>query len=209
MNTKSEASCDMDNTTLTQTLFNTDAEYEWIIPVFGKVAVNETSEWEKVEGEQLCSTGLKVMSQNGSTVAEINFPAGYTSDIYPDIYLYLFNEKTYIMVEVKDQEMADYYIVYEVDANSSSLNQIGEPKRVSVYPTTPKRGTPVTVSLGDLSGNAQITVVALNGRTVYGRTVSAGTNSIDINTDRFPQGMYIVNVNDGKTVRQATKIIIR
>lgn len=79
MYAKSETCGDMDDIILTQTLFNTDADYEWIIPIYEVRNVSYENEYEKVEGNMVVCTGIKVMSQNGATVATVNFPAGYTS----------------------------------------------------------------------------------------------------------------------------------
>lgn len=195
---------------LTQTLFNNDDYYEWMIPVYEAIDCSYTTEYEKVEGERIYCIGFKVESESGSVVAEINAPAGYVFyDYYPD--LFIMNQKSFLIIEMHDLGRTSYfYGIYEIDSENASVKMVGAPHRVSVNPTTPRRGTLVNVDLGNPANEGcKIVVTSTSGRTVMTKAVEPGSMGTTIDTARFERGMYIVTVTDGKTIRENTKIIIR
>lgn len=210
---RKNADClDYNNVELSQTLFNTDAQFEWVIPVYSAYDCSYENEYEKVEGKKLGVSGYKVVSENGSTIASFDLPAGY-SQRYEDLYLYEIGSKNYIIV-CCSTDPQDYsneeYVVYEIDAASSSVRQIAEPRKVRVSPTAPRRGTSVNVEFGTPAGDdCKVVVTSVNGRTVLSRNIAPGTTATAVDTDRFEAGMYIVTVTDGRSSREATKIIIR
>lgn len=197
---------------LSQTLFNNDALFEWIMPVYEAVDVNYTNGSSKIEGQEPRCTGLKVMSENGSMVTTVKFPEGYSG--YDECSLYKIGGKYYLVVEVqKTSELytnAYYSLIYSVTPGSSSLKQVNGPTRMRVNPTKLNQGTPITVDLGGQAGNQwKLTVVSVGGNTVLNRNIEPGVTSAVIDTAGFASGMYLVYVNDGKTSREATKIVIR
>ncbi len=208
---KSPDCVDMDDFTLSQTLFNNDDLYEWIIPTFEAVDCNYQTEYEIIEGQQVKAVGFKVQSENGATVADVRFPAGLYCYHNPDIRLYMINDKNYLGIEVSDISSREYYyITYEVNAQNASVNMIDAPRRISVHPTTPRRGTDIHIDLGQPAGeHSTLTVTSLSGRNIVSRNIEPGTTSTTIDTGRLEQGMYIVTVSDGNSSRETTKIVIR
>jgi len=202
---------DMYELIVTQTLFNTDDKYEWIIPIYEAVDCSYEDRYEKVDGKEVKGTGFKVVSEDGSVVATVKFPDGYFYD--NDFYLYYLGSDYYLSVAVgmDGSEGREFYeIIYAVTPGSSSINQVAVAKNVSISPRTPHRGTPVTVSLGTQAGDrCRVSVVSMSGRIVDDRFMEPGATSTAINTDRLEAGMYIINVNDGKSTREAAKIIVR
>ena len=67
-----------------------------------------------------------------------------------------------------------------------------------------------TISLSGNAGNAvDVTIVDLTGKVVYtANTVINGTSVLDVNTNTFGNGMYVVNVYSNGTV-SSKKLIIR
>lgn len=207
---RSELSSDVDAIYLTQTLFNNDELYEWIIPTFESIPVSYEEEYSKIEGNRVMCTGFKVMSENGSTVASVTYPAEFISVFSPDPEIYLVGDECYLLADVGTLDGEEYYLAYAISKTTGRLEMVGEAMKVKVSPTAPRRGTPVTVNLtGHTTGNCTVTVVSTDGRVLLSRNIEQGTTSTDINTDRFHQGMYIVNVSDGNTTHEATKIVIR
>lgn len=124
--------------------------------------------------------------------------------------MYILGSYTYLIFEVKDSEGDHYNIVYAVSAESSSVKQVGDARRVSVSPTAPRRGTPVNVTLPSESMNVtNVKVVSASGAVVMSRNIQPNVTSTSIDTSNFAPGMYIVNVTDGKAIREAAKIIVR
>lgn len=201
---------------LTQTLFNNDAAFEWIVISYTTVDYFETgsynwSDW-KSEGQKIVANGFKVISQNGSTLAEITIPD--SDSRYLDFDLYQTDAGTFLFVEysVKKDEgyTEDYYQVYKIESETSSIEPVGAPRKVGVSPTTPHRGTPVNVSLGEpVDNGSKLTVVSVAGRTAFVQDLKPGSTEAVIDTNRLERGVYVVVVDDGKTKREATKIVVR
>lgn len=213
MGRKSSACVDYDELYLTQTLFNNDAQIEWLIPVYTVSDCSYEDEYEKVEGKEVRVTGYKVMSENGSQVASFNLPAGYSSR-YNDVDVYETDGKNYLVVycytKLNGSTEEEAYVVYAIDPASSSVRQITEARKVRVSPTAPRRGTSVNVELGEPAGsNSKVVVTSVNGRIVLDRNIAPGTTATTIDTDSFAAGVYIVTVSDGKNSREASKIVVR
>ena len=155
MERKTAECVDYDGLYLSQTLFNNDAQIEWLIPVYTVSDCSYEDNYEKVEGKEIHLTGYKVISENGSQVASFNLPAGYTSR-YDDIYLYEAGGKNYLVASCyttpNGSAEEEAYVVYEIDPASSSVRQITEARKVRVSPTAPRRGTCVNVELGEPAG---------------------------------------------------------
>lgn len=178
---------------ITQTLFNNDELYEWVIPVYG---------------ENGCK-GFKVMSQSGAVVANVAYPAEYCYVNYLELELYLLGEDTYLLAEVQDEDGEYYVIPYAVSAGEASVSQVAAPHRVSVRPATPRRGTSVIVSIPEEFNGATVNVVSASGAVVMTKTIAAGQTSTDINTGTLPAGVYVVSVTDGEAAHEAAKIVVR
>lgn len=129
----------------------------------------------------------------------------------PSFFLYMMDGKNYLLVDVNNLSQTEqYYIVYEIDAAKGSVKAIDAPRRVSVAPTMPRRGTDVNIDLGSPAETAcKVIVTSVSGQTVMTRNIEPGTTSTTIDTSRFENGMYIVTVSDGKTTRENTKIVVR
>lgn len=208
---ESEECGDLETILLTQTLFNTDESFEWLISMPEAVDVSYTTEREQVSGKRIRNVGFKVLSENGSTVAEVRYPAGYTGSDYNELDMLIVDGSYYIMARVSNESNTeDYYIIYQVSQGTNSIKMVGEPMRVKVYPTAPVRGTDVEVEIGETVGErCTVSVVSVSGRTVLNRSIEPGTTHTTINTGNMQQGVYIVNVNDDHGKRTATKIVIR
>ncbi len=202
---------DSDDLLLTQNLFNDDDEYEFVVPIFSVENVSYTSELEKVEGQEIATTGFKVVSQSGKTVAEVQLPKSMR-DI-DDLYIYNMGSTNYLVVDYRVHEGSNYeyyYAVFEIDKVNASVAMVGAPQKVRVSPTAPVKGTDVQVSLGAPAENgSMVEVVSSTGRTVMRQRVAAGDTGTTINTASFERGVYVVLVNNGKTSREATKIVVR
>lgn len=210
---RSEKSNDIDDIVVSQTLFNSDAAYEWIMPILEAVEVSYSNESEQVSGTEVKCTGISAVSENGATVASTKYPTGYFSNHQPDIYLYDLDGTAFLVVSLhKDDNQYDddYYVVYELTDGGSSLKMVGTPMSVGVSPRAPRIGENVTVSLGEPAGkDCFVEVVSSTGRTVLRRKMTAGDTSTSINTADFNKGIYIVTVNGQGNAREAAKIIVR
>lgn len=200
---------------LTQTLFNKDDSFEWIMPKYEKVSVDYQSSYEKVTGENWKETGFKVVSESGKEVADITYPFN-AAEIYDSnsFELLMTAEHYYLMasldIRVADDHTQRYRVVYEVSQEGNSVQMVGQPIKVSVAPTLVGKGVPVKVDLGMTAGErCRVMVTDMSGRIVRTQAVEPGTTGASIATDSFASGIYIVKVSDGNTLREATRIVVR
>jgi hypothetical protein len=196
---------------VTQTLFNTDSNYEYISPIRSIVESNEEDEHWKSERQEVITTGFNIISEDGTILNSITYPDGYTAlnnDVnYECISL---NSKNYLKAYVWDENYNRYILLYAIDSSNSSIKSVGAPIKVKVHPTVPQRGESVNVDLSEeLTQGAIINVTSASGNVVMTQKVAAGTNRATIDTSSLQRGMYIVTVNNGKATRENTKIIIR
>lgn len=184
---------------LTQTLFNNDKDFEYVVEKL-KIVQGEDNY------QHVVTSGFKVMSQNGKTIAEIDFPDNFAGSSYvDDPYVYITTAGTYLCFE-------NYIgaIIYKVDSNTSTIKEVKTTRKVNVNPTTPRRGTPVNVILGEpIENDCKLSVISSTGRTAIVQNLKAGDTQAVINTDRLGSGVYVVVVDNGKTKREATKIVVR
>lgn len=209
---RSESADGMATQVITQTLFNTDAAYEWIIPVYTTVSVRYGNDYEQVSGKVVRRSGFRVVSETGDEIATVRYPSGYYGPADASGYeLLMMGDRYYLMAPVTNADGSEEYeIAYEVTRNESGLAMTGVPMRVKVYPTAPRQGTPVEVELGETSGErCSVSVVSMTGRTVMTTSVQGGTTHTAIDTSAMPQGVYIVTVTDARGTRDATKIVVR
>lgn len=184
----------MPDVIMSQTLFNNDELYEWVIPIVKEHFI----------------IGYKVISENWQTLTEINFPKGYISD-YCGLNLYCMSDgDVYLLAKVREEVDSTYQpwsLVYRIDKENGSVSQIGEPLKIGVSPTAPRRGTPVTVDLSAEKGECMVEVVAADGRVVARKMNCSGRTTIE--TSGLASGLYVVNVVNGQNRREATKIVVR
>lgn len=182
---------------LTQTLFNNDKDFEYVVEKL-KIVQGEDND------QHVVTSGFKVMSQNGKTIAEIDFPDNFAGS-YVDPYVYITTAGTYLCFENYNGA-----IIYKVDSNTSTIKEVKTTRKVNVNPTTPRRGTPVNVILGEpIENDCKLSVISSTGRTAIVQNLKAGDTQAVINTDRLGRGVYVVVVDNGKTKREATKIVVR
>lgn len=199
------------NVYVTQTLFNTDSNYEYISPIRILMENNEEEEHWKSEHQYVIATGFNIISEDGTILNSIKFPDGYQSRYdTPDIYCFSLDGKNYLETVVMDENHNYYYLLYAIDSSNNSVKSVGAPIKVKVHPTAPQRGESVNVDLSEeLTQGAIINVTSASGNVVMTQKVAAGTNRATIDTSSLQRGMYIVTVNNGKATRENTKIIIR
>jgi hypothetical protein len=180
---------------VTQTLFNDDDKYEYLSPTI-------------VDGK---CTGFSVVSEDGKVLSNVKF-GGYTlySTSDNDIYLLELSGNNFLVVKVQDADYVKYNLVYAIDKQNSSVKSVGAPIKTSVHPTAPARGETVNIDLSDVAAQgATVSVTSVSGKTVMSEKIAAGTNHASIDTSSLQRGVYVVTVNNGKTTRENTKIIIR
>lgn len=198
---------------LTQNLFNSDSQFEYVLANKKKLEASFEDGSEKFYGEFMAIVGYTVMSQNDSKILEITLPDGYYStDKY--VFLLPIEERYYFVVSASDNCSTQFYtpsatyytIFYELDSKGG----IQAPKivegRMNVSPVTPRHGETINVDLGsEANGATVVNVVSTNGSIVRSQPVNAGQRNVSLQTAGLASGLYVVTANG----HEAAKIIIR
>ncbi len=203
---------------LTQTLFNDDEKYEYIVP---KYRLEEHREEHRESGDfgpiedvyidvDCYITGLEVKSEDGSTVYSLDFDTERDSDI--ECCVVLWEDKTYLAITDDSDHgyTCDMYLLKRESSNIS-LVKTGNINGIKLYPSATRKNTMVTVDLGGKTKDSDgtIFVTDTNGRTVYSKHVDTGIDSIQIPTHRLISGLYIVSLNTADNSYETAKLIVK
>ena len=176
---------------VSQTLFNDDAEYEYVAPIVSN------DEEKKI-------IGLVVKTESGKELQKIKVIEGH---YFMELQLTIIGDKKYLTVESYDDDYNEYSSYYNID-KTSGLRQVGEPVKVSVSPVIINQGESVNVKVGETKGNASITVSDIQGRTVY-TTVANESGVYPIPGSVMSKGMNILTVKTPGKSTHSSKVIVR
>lgn len=203
-----------------QTLFNNDEKYEFIVPVYGEFEKSKDYSYEydrDYDGEidaiyetyDAKRIGFDVVNQDGNVLCSVRptIPDGYKFDEYPT--LLIIGGKRYLVTEAWEYDGSGYeYTFYLIDPNSTSLQQVGQPLTASVFPTMPRNNDVINVELDGNDKPGEIVVTNTKGQTVYKQKVAAGERRVQINSRRLNNGLNIITVNNGDE-KQNFKVIVK
>ena len=212
---------------LTQSLFNNDASYEYIVPIneLYEYSVNkwdrdddgEIDEIETVYGAK--NIGFEIVQDNGTVLSSVKFGDGFILDRYAynkELRYVHFANKRYLMVYVeKDKgdegERETYTIFYSIDpSDPTSLKAVRTEKTgIKAMPAIARQSEVVNVDVSKFKNPRHVSVVSSNGQTVMTRHIADGQSHVEVQTSGLPAGLYIVKVTDGQSVSDNCKIIIR
>ncbi len=199
--------------TITQNFFNSDANYEYILPIYEQVA-SENYESEycerangyielKVVAETGKKVGFKVMNDAGTELSRTKLD----NNSYGYYYFYTIQAGGghYLAAET------DYVTyIYAVDSESGSIKQVESIAKHTVSPRIAKRSTPIIVTFGSIGKAArQIVVSSTEGRTMKNFSIDADQTSAVVDTSGFPAGMYIISIVENGQKTEHSKVIIR
>lgn len=195
---------------VTTAFFNADDAVEYIVPVYTPYTVVEEKQSDYAMyyyiKDTYMPTSLCVKSDNGTTVATINFAEYY----YPgSIRLFEIGDIKYMSINYRESD-SDMTAVYRIDKSTGSLQMACQPAKISVSPSVVDRSMPVTVTLGESNGKPMtLAVTGTDGVCHLRRQLAPGVSSAEIATGSLPSGMYVVTVSDGVTTTEHSKIIVR
>lgn len=194
----------------TQTLFNSDNDYEFLVPIYGSETINFIT-------DNIYKTiGYKIVNTKGETIYTFLFPEKQYND-HGSTSVYVFSDKIVLEFDTKEDNSTQAYdytyhtLAYAIDRNSYGANKnvTLTSDRIVVSPTLLTNREPVNVQLANTQNPCSITVFSAAGAMVYNTTAPAGINLITIPANTLPHGMNIVHITDGKSINQSTKLIIR
>lgn len=195
----------------TQTLFNSDKDYEFLVPIYG----SETIEFMMTSIYK--TIGYKIVNTKGVELYTFLFPEKQYTGITGGDHVYVFSDKIVFVFNTKEDNSTQAYdytyhtLAYAIDRNGTGANKNVKlaSDRIVVAPTLLTNREPVNVELGHQEHPCSITVFSATGAMVYNTMAPAGTDLITIPANTLPHGMNIVHITDGKSINQSSKLIIR
>lgn len=194
---------------LTQSLFNSDADYEYLLPEWnGTYSYEYSYNWEeysvhyRVKRSKCQSIAIK--KTNGTTVGTISAPQGY-SFYHGGANIIKLGSNLYIVLSVRNiSDGNESSAWYRIDQQSQSVNLV-DMTPMSVRPSVVKRGQDITVELGDGMQASELEVVNALGQIVKRVPVQPGQREVRIGTADLGHGINLINSRKQGTV----KIIVK
>ncbi len=202
-------------TFLSQTLFNDDADYEFLVVKYVVKAGEPSETDEDGDGEidhrytnyRAVSDSWEIVSENGTTLGSIklnDIGDNYSWDDYTYAFLHLFKGKFYLV--------DDWDCYYRIDkGSSSSLQKVAMPVGMKMFPTIARPSDEITIEFEPSANNAvrTLSISDATGRTVEQRTVAPDATRIAVSARRLHAGTYIFTLTEnGKQVDNG-KIIVK
>ena len=200
---------------LSQTLFNDDAAFEYMLPLM-EIQKGELEEIDRdgdgeIDYKQTSyspqTVGFSIVSETGTVLQSIRFDEGFTSwsDLNADIYL--MGDKCYLVFEGSLKNWNDACLVYSLDRTSNSIQKVAMHVGPKVSPTVADRSETITVELGETNAR-EIQVVNAAGKTTLRVPVRNGQKQVSFSARNLSRGINVVNVVGDKNSNQ-TKVIVK
>lgn len=214
---------------MSQTLFNEDEKFEYIIPKYELSSKGNgydiivspdpsdetitTTQTEIIsENRYLTLTGFQIVSENGEIIKNLNFDSDFTGDIdtYSDYaFVITIGSNTYLAFNGhSDSKSAT--IFYKIDRSSTDIKQVMKaPASMRLSPTIVNKNAPINISFGDDNqSGSDIVVVSTNGAKVKKLTIPAGQTSAQMYISNNT-GVYCVSRVQNNKVTDTRKVIIK
>ena len=197
---------------LTQTLFNTDAKFEFLQRQYGNEFVftpSETSKYHKTRLE-----GFNIVNEDQEVVNTIrcadNETFGYNNHgnlefLIPMIFS--FDGNWYIACNVTNTSGVNMLRYYRIDRQFQKVEQVANVP-FTVHPTVMDKGQEIIVELDEGTNAREIEVVNTLGQMVKRVPVTSGQREVHINSSDFSTGMNFVNTHTSEG-HGTVKIIVR
>lgn len=196
---------------LTQSLFNSDADYEYLLPEWNGTYSYEydSYNWEgysehyRVTKSKCQSIAIK--KTNGTTVGTISAPQGYSFYFEEGVSIIKLGSSLYIVLSVTNISDGTWSSAwYRIDQQSQSVTLV-DMTPMSVRPSVVNRGQDITVELGDGMQASELEVVNALGQTVKRVPVQPGQREVRIGTADLGHGINLISSRK----QGAVKIIVK
>lgn len=206
---------------VSQTLFNDDEKFEYIVPKVKLVASTQDQtntdpstgpNNEEIQRKTLVSkesqvamVGVQVVSEDGSVVKDIDFESFDGTVYMSTAYVITIGKNTYLAFDVNGNT-----IFFKIDRTTSSIKKVEKVcGALQVFPSIVNKGNVINVDFGkDSKNDSEISVFSASGAKVKSVKVSAGQKGAQFILN-VPAGMYIVNKTSQKEASEARKIVVK
>lgn len=199
----------------TQTLFNDDEVWEYLVPVQEENSTIQSVRVDEVTTEGIVlyrtvrkgmkTTAINVVSENGTVLASI--PCG--GDLSKDYLQVLLLEGTiFFQLGLYDNNYSEYYdYLYRYDKEGGDLDKVAAVRRSNRFATLD--GDRLDVNLEDADANGNLLLTNSLGKVLHSEKVQRGKGSASINTTSLPEGIYNLTLMQRGKVRKNQKMLIK
>lgn len=195
----------------TQTLFNNDEDYEYIVPEYQRYVIREATNDRRTYTEYgSLIKGFSIKSENGTTIQTIDFDKGLTAAAGSNFMsLLLIGEARYLSCYVCDTATGGRYnILYRIDTQGGSgIQQEGAPRKTRVYPTAVTAGDNIRIEAQ--GRKASFLIHDTNGNRLYSGSTQGGEAPATVPASALSKGINIVTVSTPGAETESTKVIVR
>lgn len=214
---------------VSQTLFNDDASYEYIMPKYklstkgrpisDSYISNEENE-EKIittnsvlvsEKNKLALSGFQILSENGNIISDITFDSEFEGAVNTySVYIVTIGNNTYLAFD-GDYNGTSSTIFYKINKEKTNAIQKVKiaPSVMRISPTIANSGSTINVTFNDENEKgSDIVVVSASGAAMGSYHVPAGQTSAQIKTNTSA-GMYCVSRLQKNKVIETRKILVK
>lgn len=210
---------------ISQTLFNQDEDYEYIIPKLALVASTSDGSYDDSPGtsygdniqttrsivvsdkSELAAVGFQVVSSNGNIIKDINFDGDFSFRFrsYDRFALLTIGGNRYLTIATNEGTA-----FYKIDNTISDIRKIKVTKEsMFVQPSVVDKNTTINVSLGDNNDKgSEIVIVSMSGNKVDAVNMPSGQKQAQLSAN-MPTGIYCVSRLQNGTVNETKKIIVK
>lgn len=209
---------------VSQTLFNEDDKYEYVIPKLGLVDKENTSQSSEtsssvsrarsysrsfLESGNLGIVGVQVVSETGEVIRDINFDQFYVPGL-DYAHVITIGTNIYLVFNGYDSNGKTASVFYKIDRTTASIRKVENVGGVlNVSPTVVNKGNVINVDFGDKNDEeSEVAVYSAAGARVKTVSVPAGQRNAQF-VMNAPAGMYLVNKTSSKGKTETRKIIVR
>lgn len=213
---------------VSQTLFNSDEGFEYILPKYklsangnvgGSYVINGGGDTEQIttqrsvvisEQKELALAGFQVLSEDGNVVSDITFDGDFEGSIDLDCaFVITIGNTTYLAFDGYSNGQSST-IFYKIDRSTSSIQMVKTaPSTMKLTPTVVNSGSTINVNFGDDNvKGSDLVVVSASGAAVQTYHVPAGQTSAQIQANTSA-GMYCISRLQKNKAAETKKIIVK
>lgn len=212
---------------LSQTLFNDDDSYEYIMPKYklstnGNIGTvtNGIENNEEIltkrsvvvsEEKEIALAGFQILSENGNVISDITFDSGFEGSISVNAaFVLTIGDNTFLAFdgECNGTNSTIFYKINKKNTNAIQKVKIA-PSSMRISPTVAKSGSTINVTFNDANEKgSDIVVVSASGAAMGSFHVPAGQTSAQIKTNSSA-GMYCVSRLQKNKVTETRKILVK
>ena len=199
----------------TQTLFNDDEAWEYLVPVQEENSTIDGVRVDEVTTEGIVlyrtvrkgmkTTAINVVSENGTVLASIPFSGELSKDY---LQVLLLEGTIFFQLGLYGNNSSEYYdYLYRYDKQGGDLDKVAAVRRSNRFATI--EGDRLDVNLEDADANGNLLLTNSLGKVLHSEKVQRGKGSASINTSSLPEGIYNITLMQRGKVRKNQKMLIK